>query len=135
MNDKNILHTIPDFNNFPLLLPLIGDNKNEEYYLEKITKFEIECEKYLQNIFSVLSINSTVKTDRYSLPYKDEIIISASGESYLNGAYEFRSVLRKIVKQILNKNIYSLRFYIFIEIKKTRLMGKIDYHFRYWYKK
>jgi hypothetical protein len=134
-----------------ILSPLIGweFKKNEdgevtpikidrtpELYVEKIQEFEIIAEQKLIKVLSSVGIDSMVKTDRYSLPYKDEIKISQNGESYLNGPYNLDRVTRKIVKQLLNENQYKIRFYMYVEVDTNAgsflKLGKVNYHFRYY---
>lgn len=128
---------IPDLS-LPILYPLVGREKiNGEIYIKKIEEFEVKCEKSLVETLSRLSINATVKRDRYSLPFKHEIYHVLYGESYLNGPYEFHRVAREFVKELLQKNLYKIRFYILIDVEKTgegflRSMGKITYRLRYY---
>ena len=133
---------IPDFK-LMTLRPLVGHIKKDEYtdelYLEKITEFEKKCEQKLIELFPKIDIAGTVKTDRYSLPYKSEITKILYGESYLNGPYEFERVQREIIKQLLNQNVYQLRFYMFINIIDTKrhpfdVFGSVEYKFRYYTK-
>jgi hypothetical protein len=131
---------IPPFGN-PILYPLLGprdrENTTEEVYIEKIEAFERKCEESLIETLGKVNINGFVKTDRYSLPYNNEIIVELRGESYLNGAYEFYRVTRKIVKELLEKDLYKVRFYIYVDViipeKRTLLnsYGSVKYHFRY----
>ena len=130
---------IPDLTS-SILSPLIGwkeDKKTEKRYLKKIKKFERGCEKSLIETFSRVGIKGMVKTDPYSLPFNNEIEVTLNGESYMNGPYEFYRVARRILKEVLDKNIYSMRFYMFIEVvtpeKRTLLdpFGKVVYKFRY----
>lgn len=126
---------IPKNSNATILRGLIGfDNKSltPDFIDVKIKELENKCEKSIIKTFSKLNIQSSTKTDRYSLPYKDEVIVTLNGESYLNGPYEFHRVTREIVKDVLNRNAYKIRFYIFIEIDEKPLFGRVIYHFRYY---
>ena len=105
-------------------------------YEKKIIEFEKGCEESIIKTLSKLDVNATVKTDRYSLPFKEEIVVTLNGESYLNGPYEFFRVARKVVKEILNRNIYKMRFYIYINLLPGEGVfggfGKVEYRFRYY---
>jgi hypothetical protein len=123
-----------------ILHPLIGwksDERTEEKYLKKIKKFERKCEQSLIETFSRIGVKSIVKTDPYSLPYNNEVVIELRGESYLNGPYEFYRVARRILKEVLDKNLWNVRFYIWIDVitPQTRTLldpfGKVVYKFRY----
>ena len=135
---------IPNLN-CSILHPLLGHkdkNRTEEKYIKEIEKFERGCEKSLIETFGRLSIVSTVKTDPYSLPYTHEVIVKLNGESYLNGPYEFHRVVRKIVKEVLDKNLWKIRFYMFVNVLTDqpdqhpliKSLGQVEYRFRYYLK-
>jgi hypothetical protein len=110
--------------------------RTEEEYLKEIQKFERRCEKSLIELFGKLSIKSLVKTDPYSLPFNNEILVTLRGESYMNGPYEFHRVARIIAKEVLDKNLWKLRFYMCINVvtSDTNFIdwGLIEYRFRYY---
>jgi len=120
-----------------ILGPLIKDLHNldeEEFqskYVEAMENFERNCEKSLIETFAKLDIKASVKTDPYSLPFNNEVVVELKGESYMNGPYEFYRVAREIVKEVLNKDIYKIRFYLFINAVEYGFLGKIQYKFRY----
>jgi hypothetical protein len=123
----------------PILYPLLGPKKEEstiQDYQKAIQKFESNCNKSIIETLGRLGIQATTKTDPYSLPYQKEIIVPMMGESYLNGPYEFYSVARKIVKELLNSQVYKIRFYFYVEIKTEatfpKMYGEVVYHFRYY---
>lgn len=125
---------IPDLKS-SLLTPLSFKGLTEEEYIKKIEQFERQCEKKFIETCSRLGIQANVKTDPYSLPYTDELVINLPGESYSNGAYEFHRVAYKAMKEILNKNLHQFRFYIFINVITDRdkfFFGALEYHFRYY---
>jgi hypothetical protein len=135
---------IPNLN-CSILHPLLGHkdkNRTEEKYIKEIEKFERGCEKSLIETFGRLSIDSMVKTDPYSLPYTHEVVVTLNGESYLNGPYEFHRVVRKIVKEVLDKNLWKIRFYMFVNVLTDqpdqhfllKRMGQVEYRFRYYIK-
>ena len=101
-------------------------------YETAMVNLEKQIEKRLIDTFRSFDINATVKSDRYSLPYTHEIKHTGYGESYLNGAFESMPLFRKIFKEILDENLYKIRFYIFAEIEDRFPMGKVNYYFRYY---
>lgn len=121
-----------------LLNPLKSEQREgftEKTYLEAIELFERNVEKSLITTFGRLSINSSVKTNPYSLPFNEEIVVTLHGESYLNGAYEIHRVAREIVKELMKRDhIYRFRFYMFINPAfpdHPLSMGVVEYRFRY----
>ncbi len=125
-----------------ILNPLMGwdkKDKTQELYREKIEDFERKCEKSLIETFDRLDIKGMTKTDPYSLPYTNEVVVKLPGESYLNGPYEFYRVARRVVKEILNKDLHRVRFYFYINVLDRKesgwMMGAVVYRFRYYVKK
>jgi hypothetical protein len=110
---------IPDPNNH-LISFFIDRQKKESSFEEKYEALMINTEKSLEkkliDLFSNLGIHASTKTDRYSLPYNNQIKITQYGESYVNAAYNSDKLFRQSVRKILDENIYNLRFYIFIEV-------------------
>lgn len=138
---KEFIRNIPEDLNASILYPITGGLKKDpltpELYVEKIQAFERKVEESLIGTFNRLNIYASVKSDPYSLPYKEEIVITLRGESYLNGAYEIFRVAPIIVKKLLNDDINQLRFYVYVEIDTSRnglinTFGKVNYHFRYY---
>jgi hypothetical protein len=85
----------------------------------------------------MLSIQSTFKQDRYSLPFTHEVVGEIAVTSYVNYAYNIDNIARVFVKDLLDKNVSKIRFYLFVEeviedetISK-RQFGKVVYKFRY----
>lgn len=109
--------------------------RTKDRYLDLIERHERRLEKSIIETLGRVEINAMTKSDRFSLPYKNEIVVPLYGESYVNGPYEFHRVARRIVKELLEKNLYKIRFYIYIEIDtgSGSLIGGslIKYHFRY----
>lgn len=141
-----IQRVIPDLSR-PIVYPLIGHStrgRTEVNYLKKLEKFERGCERSLIETLSRVGVSATVKTDPYSLPWTEELTVTLNGESYINGPYEFYRVARKILKEVLDKDIYSLRFYLFINVVTPDARpgaglgeiiftqkGRLEYKFRY----
>jgi len=125
---------IPNLN-ATILYPLIGGRKakqTEENYIKQIQQFERDCEKSLIETFSRIDINAMVKTDPYSLPYNKELVVNLNGESYVNGPYEFYRVARKIVREVLENDLYKVRFYMFIDVDTDKWLGRVTYRFSYY---
>ena len=129
--NKSILYTI--------LIPEIinGWDHDIKSYIKAITKFEIECEKTLIDLFRQIGIQASVKRDRYSLPYKNEIIGEIEGSVYINHAFNLDNIARVFVKDLLEKNVTKIRFYLTVDVitedeafGKT-YNGKVVYKFRY----
>ena len=66
------------------------------------------------------------------MPFNKQIKHTGYGESYLNAAFETGDFFRKIVKEIIDQDLYKVRFYIFSEIEDSFPMGKVNYYFNYY---
>jgi hypothetical protein len=102
-----------------------------------IEKLEKAMEKELiETIFPQFSIHASKKSDRKSLPYQHEITVSLVRESYLNGMLEYHRCFRQIMKELLSKDVYKIRFYVHVTTDMTKAgpfnLGRINYHFRYY---
>jgi len=136
---------IPDLDK-SICMPILGYKgaKTPENYLNKIEAFERKVEQKFTSLLRQVDIHASVKTDPYSLPYKEEIIYTLHGESYMNGPYEYSRVFKHMLKEILNKGLEKFRFYFFINIiteisddvkgysRLSASFGKIEYRFRYY---
>jgi len=132
----------PRFNRailYTILLPeVIRTNKYDtETYVAAVTKFEIECEGKLKDLFEKIGIQASKKRDRFSLPYTHEVIGEIEGQSFINYAFNLDNIARVFVKDLLDKNINKIRFYLFVDVKtedetmSKRYNGKVLYKFRY----
>ncbi len=113
------------------LSPFNGDLN--EYLVKIETKMEEELIKYLEKV----QITATKKSDKYSLPFQHEIIKKLMIESYVPACFEFHRILRPIVKELLEKNVFKIRFYLHVETydrepKSFQPWGGIKYSFRYF---
>ena len=127
---------IPDMKN-QLLFFMDGKNGREddrtpEKYEEHMINLEKKIEKDMIEVFLKMGINASVKTDRYSLPFKDQIKTTQYGESYLNGAFESIKLYREVLSKMVELNVYKVRFYIFAEVEDSFPMGKVNYYFNYY---
>jgi hypothetical protein len=141
--ETEIVRYIPKDFKKALLIPELnkliqkGKKIDLEDYMKFITEFEIQCENSLIELFNKLNIQSSVKTDRYSLPYREEIISIIDGASYLNHAFTLSNITREIVKELLDKNVYKLRFYLTVDAiiendtVDRHFFGRVVYKFRY----
>lgn len=84
----------------------------EEDYLHVIQTYEIECEDYFKDLFEKLDIQSSTKTDRYSLPYSNEIKHVQESTKNLYNTFDLSDFARVVVKELLNIGVEKLRFYV-----------------------
>jgi hypothetical protein len=144
---------IPDLFKFKLMDVLFDEEEERtaENYAIHLYEFECQCEKTLLEIFGKLDFQASVKKDKYSLPYREEIVHTILGGSDLIEAFNFTRAARTIVKELLQKDIYKFRFYMFINIIESSRniadiiplpnaegkrylvnFGSMEYRFRYY---
>jgi len=132
----------PRFNRailYTILIPeIIRSNKyDKDSYIKAITKFEVDCEKKLKNLFKQIDIQTSVKRDRFSLPFTHEVVGEIEGTSFINYAFNLDNIARVFVKDLLDKNIYKIRFYLTVDVitedekMSKQYLGKVVYKFRY----
>ena len=121
---------IPDMSN--QLLFFMDDERTPEKYEDAMINLEKKIEKDMIGVLSKMEINASVKSDRYSLPHQFQIKTTQQGESYLNGAFESYKLYRAVLKEIVNQDLYKIRFYIFAEVEDSFPMGKVNYYFNYY---
>lgn len=91
--------------------------KTDENYIKALELIEAKWENYLIDLLNKLNINASVKPNKYSLPFKDEVIFTKPNCTMFPKAYyAFMFALREFVKVILERNILKVRFYILIEL-------------------
>ena len=127
---------IPDMKN-QLLFFMDGKNGREEdrtpeKYEEHMINLEKKIEKDMIEVLFKMGIHATVKTDRYSLPYQFQVKTTQNGESYLNGAFESVKLYREVLRNLLEMDVYKIRFYIFAEVEDSFPMGRVNYYFNYY---
>jgi hypothetical protein len=108
------------------------DEPTPEKYEEAMINLEKKIEGNMIEVFRKIGVHSTVKTDRYSLPYTNEIKVTQYGESYLNGAYESAKLYRNVLKELIEYDVRKIRFYILAEVEDHEYIGKVNYYFRYY---
>ena len=127
------LRSIPESNN--TLLGLISKVDRKELtiaeYEDHMAKLEKSIEEKIIKMLEMISTHATVKTDRYSLPYKHQIKHTKHATSYLNDAFDTRQFIREIAEEVLKYEITKLRFYVFAEMEGG-MFGKMNYYFNYY---
>jgi hypothetical protein len=108
------------------------EDRTPEKYEESMINLEKKIEKDMIGVLSKMGINASVKTDRYSLPHQFQIKTTQNGESYLNGAFESVKLYRAVLSNLVEMDVYKIRFYIFAEVEDSFPMGKVNYYFNYY---
>jgi coenzyme F420-reducing hydrogenase alpha subunit len=127
------IRSIPESNN--TLLGLIsGKNRKEltiKEYEKQMCNLEKSIEEKVIKMLDMINTHASVKTDRYSLPYKQQIKHTRNASSYLNDAFDTRQFIREIASEVLKYEITKLRFYVFAEMEGG-MFGKMNYYFNYY---
>lgn len=99
-----------------------------------LDSLEQQMEESLIKLLSQLQIQSSVKTNKSSLPYLYEISKTLILESYVNGFTEYERVFPEIVFELLKNKVKKIRFYVFIDLydEKGFFNKGLTYKFRYY---
>lgn len=81
-------------------------------YLLTVQKYEENIEDYLKDALNKLGISASVKTNRYSLPYKNEISNTQKRSGLNYNAFDLPQLVRQVIRELLRKNVKKLRFYV-----------------------
>jgi len=100
---------------------------------DAIRAFEMECEKGFIETLDRVNMVAKIKSDRYSLPYKQEIKVVRRFSEYINDAYWINEVYRIILKTLMAEDVSKIRFYFFIRVFDNKKISTsyIEYSFRY----
>lgn len=107
---------------------------------KKLDSVEGFMEKDIISFLQSLDIVASVKTDKHSLPYTDVVVSKLTFESDVAAMFNYRRTYREIIKELLNKNVYKIRFYVHIEtyddessgISRLFQLCGVKYSFRYY---
>lgn len=81
-------------------------------YLLTVQKYEEDIEDYLKDVLNKLGISASVKTNRYSLPYKNEISNTQKRGGLNYNAFDLQQLVRQVIIELLRTNVKKLRFYV-----------------------
>lgn len=81
-------------------------------YLLKVQQYEVDIETHLLDVFSKLGISASVKTNRYSLPYDNEILNSQNRVGLNYHSFDLQQFVRQVIAELFLLNVKKLRFYI-----------------------
>lgn len=106
----------------------------------KLDSVETFMEDDIIILLKKVGINAVKKRDKRSLPYTHQIVEKLILESNVSAMFIYTRTYRKIVKELLNKGVDKIRFYVHIETfednsnKVSQLfeMCGVKYCFRYY---
>lgn len=82
------------------------------------------------------NIKASTKTDLKSLPYTKEIIVYNKFNSYINSVFFIEKLYRKVIKQLIEDDIYKIRFYFDYDLDYSKeredLIEGLKISFRYY---
>ena len=100
-----------------------------------LSNLEVKMEKDLINLFNKLGIQASLKSEKKSLPFQFEVVEKLPYESYVNGMLEYERTFRKIAKELLDKDVSKIRFFVDITAVDSEINifpGFINYSFKYY---
>ncbi len=108
--------------------------RNDENFHEALESLEIETEKKIQECLASLGMEALIKTNRKSLPYKEELLYTAYISSFMNDLLLTSPLKRKLARELLNDNIFKIRFFVDIDIPKDERgnLDRLEYSVKYY---
>ncbi|MHA8093804.1 hypothetical protein ACMH5Q_02800 [Aquirufa lenticrescens] len=106
-------------------------------YLLTVQKYEVDIEAYLKDVLNKLGIAASVKTNRYSLPYDNEISNTQKRGGLNHNSFDMQQFARQVVIELLKTKIKKLRYYVIgdLILEKDRsefgYSNSINVKFRY----
>lgn len=81
-------------------------------YLLTVQKYEVDIEVYIKDVLNKLGISAIVKTNRYSLPYENEISYTQKRGGLNYNAFDLQQLVRQVIIELLRSNVKKLRYYL-----------------------
>jgi hypothetical protein len=108
--------------------------RNDENFHAAFESLEIETEKEIQECLASLGMEALKKTNRKSLPYKEELFYTAYISSFINDILLTSPLKRKLARELLNDNIFKIRFFVDINIPKNEQgnLDRLEYSVKYY---
>ena len=125
---------------FPILSMFAGMDATHKQYKKQDIERDLKNKKLKNTDISRQKIQASTKTDKRSLPYNNVIVSRLMLETDVSAMFDSKRIYRKIISELLTKDIYRIRFYIHIETYEdnSNMMAKIlgmcglKYCFRYY---
>ena len=108
------------------------DPPSVESYGDAIINLETKIEKQLVSMFWKMGIQSTVKTDKFSLPIYGQIKCTKQRLLASHNIVEYPTFYREILREIIGMKCYKIRFYVFIEGEDIEMGSQLHYYFNYY---
>jgi|688.fasta_scaffold198211_2 hypothetical protein len=111
---------------------------NRDDYLNAVIELEKNYEKNLSDILNSVEISASVKTDRYTLPFQQEIVVIHKATEIINYNFSIYYPAREIVRRLLADDIRKIRFYLLVDVviddsyHENLPLGTVVFKFRYW---
>jgi len=100
-------------------------------------EIEEQKEKDIIHLLKDLDIHSSIKIDKKSLPYQYVISHTRRFSSFVNETFYIGELYRKLVKHLLEEDVYKIRFFLETELfynewKNSSYIIGIKYHIKYY---
>ena len=109
---------------------------NKDSVEDMFRELEMSQNKRTIDLLWNFNIKAFTKTNPKSLPYTKEIVIYNKFNSYVNSVFFVENLYRKVIKQLIEDDVYKIRFYFdySLDYNKERedLIQGIKISFRYY---
>ncbi len=121
LKNVNLVRNIPSMENTRLQWLMQDVEKTPENYELKMRELEMKLEKEFGVFLERLGVQASVKEDRYSLLVHEDIYAFNTHELYCT-----------LAKDIVDHEIYKIRYYVFVEVYDFNIYTSVVYCLRYY---
>ena len=121
LKNVNLVRNIPSMENTRLQWLMQDVEKTPENYELKMRELEMKLEKEFSVFLERLGVQASVKEDRYSLQVHEDFYAFNTTELY-----------RTLAKDVVDHEIYKIRYYVFVEVYDFNIYTSVVYCLRYY---
>jgi len=121
LKNVQLVRNIPSMENTRLQCLMTDVERTPENYEVKMRELEIELEREFGEFLERLGVQASVKGDRYSLLVHEDYT-----------SFNTRDLYRILAKDVVDHEIYKMRYYVFIEVYDFNIYTSVVYSLRYY---
>ncbi len=121
LKNVNLVRNIPSMENASLQWLMQDVEKTPDNYELKMRELEMKLEKEFGEFLERLGIQASVKEDRYSLQVHEDFY-----------AFNTHELFRTLAKDVIDHEIYKMRYYVFVEVYDFNIYTNVVYCLRYY---
>lgn len=121
LKNVQLVRNIPSMENTRLQCLMTDVERTPQNYEVKMRELEMELEREFGEFLERLGVQASVKEDRYSLLVHEDYT-----------SFNTRDLYRILAKDVVDHEIYKMRYYVFIEVYDFNIYTSVVYSLRYY---